>query len=103
MHKREENEEINSLLSALLVICQQCKDKATFTVERSQTDSNLSILWHTRLGHPGADALSHLSAYTEGVPRFVFDKTICETCQLVKATKIVLRSAERETPERHPF
>ena len=38
----------------------QISSSASFPVERSQKDTNLSFLWHNRLRHPGADALRHL-------------------------------------------
>ena len=100
----DEYEGVESLFKALSIEGCVCRDdSASFAVERSLIDSNLSVLWHARLGHPGVGALSHLSSSTNGVPRFVLDKTICETCMLSKATEIVSRTAERETPEEHPF
>ena len=100
----DEYEGVEALFSALSVAeCGECSNTASYAVERSSTDTNLSLLWHARLGHPGVAALSHLTSSTVGVPKFVLDRTICETCRLAKATELVSRTANREIPEEHPF
>src|SRR6201996_4405301 len=67
-------------------------------------DHELSVLWHSRLGHPGIGALSHLSRSVEGVPSFLVDEVLCETCRLAKATERISRTtSDREIPEVHPF
>ena len=80
MRKDDDKESLESLFSALSVAnCPECYDNASFAIEDAQVDSNLSVLWHARLRHLGLEALSHLKGATIDIPRFVINRTICET------------------------
>jgi len=102
LSEQEENEGPNTTPKGC-VSCLRSISAASFPVQRSKSDSNLSFLWHGRLGHPGVDALSHLPTATTGVPKFVMDWGVCETCRLSKATQQISRDPRREMPEQHPF
>ena len=46
-------------------------------------------IWHQRLGHPGPDALAHLSTTTVGTKLKGPTTIECETCAVMKAHKII--------------
>jgi hypothetical protein len=99
----DEYEGLAALFSAITTSeCRQC-NKSAFATKHSNTDTNLSMLWHARLGHPGIGPLSHLSRAAKDVSTFVINETVCEACQLSKATQQISRSNERETQEEHAF
>ena len=63
MEKQSESEQIKEEGPPLNVShCIQCLEQLhlSMPIQRSQKDTNLSFLWHSRLGHPGTDALTHL-------------------------------------------
>ena len=69
-------------------------------------DTELTQLWHRRLGHPGIDALRHLQGSTEGIEGFTVDAASvshCDTCRLAKATQQISRSSDKEHQEPEPF
>ena len=72
---------------------------ATATQTLENRDTELTQLWHNRLGHLGIDALRHLQRSTEGMDTFIVDAASvshCETCRLAKATQQISRSSDKE-------
>ena len=57
--------------------------------------SNMVLLWHRRLGHPGREKMSLISQAVEGIPNLRVKNSLeCNTCSLTKS----IRSQSRKAP-----
>lgn len=61
--------------------------------------------WHTALGHPGPDAISHLETAVDGIAVTGQAPTTiqCEVCSLSKAHHVISRRSEKEDPAEDPL